>query len=83
MDIEEIMNFYKNSDMIVTHAGAGSLLDALSFEKPIIAVPRFKKFGEHIDDEQLELAVALENKGQINSVYEIEDLEKFFGENYL
>ncbi|MEN6554068.1 MAG: PssE/Cps14G family polysaccharide biosynthesis glycosyltransferase [Methanobacterium sp.] len=81
VDIGEIMNFYKNADVIVTHAGAGALLDALSFEKPIIAVPRLKKFGEHIDDQQLELTEALENKGQIKAVYEIDDLEGFIGEN--
>jgi beta-1,4-N-acetylglucosaminyltransferase len=83
VDIEEIMNFYKNADIIVTHAGAGALLDALSFGKLIIVVPRLKKFREHIDNQQLELAEALENKGQIKAVYKIEDLERVFKENNL
>ena len=74
VDIDEIMDFYKNADVIVSHAGAGALLDALSFEKPVIAVPRLKKFGEHIDNQQLELAEALENKGKVKAVYDIEDL---------
>lgn len=80
VDIDEIMDFYKNADVIISHAGAGTLLDALSFEKPVIAVPRLKKFGEHIDDQQLELAEALENKGQIMAVYQIDDLERFIDE---
>ncbi|KAF5055562.1 hypothetical protein DSECCO2_376500 [anaerobic digester metagenome] len=80
VDIDEIRDFYKNADVIVSHAGAGALLDALSFEKPIIAVPRLKKFGEHIDDQQLELTEALEDKGQIKAVYEIDDLEGFVKE---
>lgn len=77
IDIDEIMNFYKSADVIVSHAGAGTLLDALSFEKPIIAVPRMKKFGEHIDNQQIELAEALDSSNKALAVYNIENLEYY------
>ena len=72
---EDILELYKKADIIVAHAGAGTLLTALSFGKPIVVVPRLKKFGEHVDDQQLELAEALESMGKAIAVYDIEKLE--------
>ena len=72
---EDILELYKKADVIVAHAGAGTLLTALSFGKPVVVVPRLKKFGEHVDDQQLELAEALESMGKAIAVYDIEKLE--------
>ena len=44
---------------VVSHAGAGSILSALKAGKPLVLVPRLRRFGEHVDDHQLELAEAL------------------------
>lgn len=74
-DINSIMKYYEKSDVIVAHAGAGTLLDSLSFKKPIVAVPRRKKYGEHIDDQQLELTDVLEKSGKVFAVFDIENLD--------
>lgn len=74
-DIDDIKNYFRNADIIVAHAGAGTLLDALSFKKPVIAVPRLKKYGEHIDNQQLELTEVLAESGKIFAVYNIDQLE--------
>jgi UDP-N-acetylglucosamine transferase subunit ALG13 len=42
--------------LVICHAGAGSLLDAAVLGKPIIALPRERRFGEMVDDHQVELA---------------------------
>lgn len=73
-EIDELYGIYKSANIIVAHAGAGTLLDALKFQKSIVAVPRLKIMGEHIDDQQLELSEALENSGKVIAVYEIENL---------
>ena len=72
---EDILELYKKADIIVAHAGAGTLLTALSLGKPLVVVPRLKKFGEHVDNQQLELAEALESMGKAISIYDIEKLE--------
>ena len=72
---EDILELYKKADVIVAHAGAGTLLTALSFGKPLVIVPRLKKFEEHVDDQQLELAEALESMGKAIAVYDVEELE--------
>ncbi|TWT69738.1 glycosyltransferase [Crateriforma conspicua] len=46
----------RNSDVIMTHAGDGSLAMANQLEKPYLLVPRRAKLSEHVDDHQLELA---------------------------
>lgn len=73
-DDEVILRLFKDARVIVSHAGAGTLLNALHFGKPIIAVPRQKIFEEHVDDQQLELTKALSGNGQVAPVYDIEDL---------
>ena len=71
-----IQDYFKSARVVVSHAGAGTLLYALSLGKPVIVVPRLKKFGEHVDDQQLELADVLSEKRKAIAVKEIEDLEK-------
>jgi len=75
---EKILDLFKQARVIVSHAGAGTLLVALSFGKPIIVVPRLKKFGEHVDDQQLELADVLSEAGKVIAVYDVEKLEEAF-----
>lgn len=76
LEYQQIYQFYKNARVIVAHAGAGTLLDALKSGNPVIAVPRFKKYGEHIDDQQLELAEALEKRKRVVAVYDIKKLRE-------
>ncbi|MDH7508576.1 MAG: PssE/Cps14G family polysaccharide biosynthesis glycosyltransferase [Methanomassiliicoccales archaeon] len=73
---DDVLGYYEKADVIVAHAGAGTLLTALSLGKRVIVVPRLKKFEEHIDDQQIELAEALSREGKIIAVYDIEELER-------
>ncbi|MBN2387844.1 MAG: hypothetical protein JXB85_12570 [Anaerolineales bacterium] len=45
--------------VIIMHAAAGSLILALRSGKPLVVVPRQRKFKEVINDHQIELASAL------------------------
>lgn len=47
------------ADAIVTHAGSGTVRDALALGHVPIVVPRRAAHGEHINDHQLELTAAL------------------------
>lgn len=64
----------KKADIVVSHAGAGSIITALEYGKPLIVVPRLKKFDEHTDDHQIDLARALDEKGKAIAVFELEAL---------
>ena len=69
------LKFIERSDLIISHAGAGSIISALKFKKNLILVPRQLKFDEHINDHQLELAKFVEENGLGDVVYEIEHLK--------
>jgi UDP-N-acetylglucosamine transferase subunit ALG13 len=66
----------KKADIVITHAGLGSVIDALSNNKPLIVVPRLKKFEEHVDDHQLELGKILEREKKAVVVYKIDSLDE-------
>jgi len=71
----EIKILNKKAKLIITHGGVGSILTALIFEKPVLAVPRLKKFKEHVDDQQTELVKALDKEGYIKGVFDLNKLE--------
>jgi UDP-N-acetylglucosamine transferase subunit ALG13 len=62
------------ADIVVSHGGAGSIIDALSQKKPLVIVPRLKAFGEHTNDHQLDLAKAMEREGKAIAVLDMKRL---------
>lgn len=52
-------------DVVVTHAGVGSILMALRTGSCPVVIPRMKRYNEHIDDHQWELARLLETRGVV------------------
>lgn len=72
---EKLNRLYKKSRIIVAHGGAGSILNGLSNNKVVIAVPRLKEYNEHVNDHQLDLVKKLEQKKKIVAVYNIKKLK--------
>jgi UDP-N-acetylglucosamine transferase subunit ALG13 len=61
----QFVEYIQRSNIIITHAGSGSLFNAIKSGKKIIAVARLKKYGEMIDNNQTELAKKLAEEGYI------------------
>lgn len=53
---DKLMKLVADADFIVTHAGTGSIISGLRLGKKVIVMPRMKKFFEHNDDHQTEIA---------------------------
>ncbi|MDO8627028.1 MAG: PssE/Cps14G family polysaccharide biosynthesis glycosyltransferase [Candidatus Diapherotrites archaeon] len=62
------------ADIVISHGGAGSIIHTLAAGKKLIIVPRLKKFKEHINDHQIDLAKLLEKQGKCLAVYDIKNL---------
>lgn len=71
---KELDELASRARVVVSHAGAGSILSFLSCGKPLIVMPRLAKYGEHMDDHQLELAEALARNGMLLMANEASDL---------
>lgn len=56
---EELLARFAAADAIVCHAGSGTVRDALVLGHCPVVVPRLARFGEHVNDHQLELVEAL------------------------
>lgn len=50
-------------DFVISHAGMGSIITAITLQKPMIVMPRLKKYHEHVNDHQLDTARRFEMLG--------------------
>ncbi len=62
------------ADLVVTHAGVGSVLAALRCGHHPLVFARRSSLGEHVDDHQVELARELHRRGLVTSVQPGDDL---------
>ncbi len=64
------------ADLIVAHAGMGSILTALQYRKPIIIFPRRASLGEHRNEHQLATAKRFFQRSGLSVAFDIPDLYK-------
>lgn len=72
---KEMEELIKNADLIITHGGVGTIIEGINLGKKIIAVPRLKKYKEHVNDHQLQIIENFDRKGYIIGTKEVEDIE--------
>lgn len=60
-----IVELMQKADLVVSHAGVGSIMCALQAGHVPIVFPRLERHGETVDDHQAELAVALAARGTV------------------
>jgi len=65
LETDEFNKYIENSEFIITHGGVGSIFAAILKNKKVIAMPRLKKYKEHVDDHQIEICEKLANMGYI------------------
>lgn len=67
-------------DIVVTHGGTGVIINAVKGGKKVLAVPRLARYGEHVDDHQLQLLHQFDELGIILACYSLEEFEEKFNE---
>ena len=63
LPFDELLGFVRRAHVVVTHAGVGSIMVALSEGKRPIVVPRLSRYGEAVDDHQVLFARRLDARG--------------------
>lgn len=76
LGIEEFDKRIFWSDLVVTHAGAGTFSKCNLLGKKLVVVPRLKEFDEHNDDHQKELAETIREKRLGLICLNVEELEQ-------
>ncbi len=65
LDRDEFAEITEKSDIVITHGGTGAIIGAVKKEKKVIAVPRLKIYGEHVDNHQLQIVEQFDKLGLI------------------
>ena len=76
IDRDEYEDIMKKCEMVITHGGTGAIIGALKKGKKVVAIPRLKKFNEHVDDHQIQIITEFEKVGLIVGIKRIDMLNK-------
>ena len=71
----EVDALIENASFIITHGGVATIIEGLNRGKRIIAVPRLKRYKEHVNDHQLQIIENFSESGFIIGVHGVEELE--------
>jgi beta-1,4-N-acetylglucosaminyltransferase len=66
VSMNEAIEYMKKSELVVSHAGIGTIILCKEYGIPILILPRRKGYGEHMNDHQMEIAKTLEEKRDEN-----------------
>lgn len=73
LDRDEFSKEMGKADIVITHGGTGAIIGAVKKGKKVIAVPRLAKYGEHVDDHQLQLVGQFK---ELDLICECDDVDK-------
>ena len=73
LDRDEFSELIQKSEIVITHGGTGAIINAVKAGKKVIAVPRRAKYGEHVDDHQLQMVGQFKDS---NLICECENCEE-------
>jgi len=74
LEKDEFDKYVNNASCLISHAGMGSITVALSHNKPLLVMPRRKKYGEVVNDHQMAIARKFEELGHVLAAYNEKDL---------
>jgi len=79
LGMDEFERLVVQSELVILHAGAGSVIQAVRAGKVPVVMPRRAGLGEHVDDHQFEFAQELAQLGKAVVVTNALDLRQGIG----
>jgi beta-1,4-N-acetylglucosaminyltransferase len=70
----------RDASMLIGHAGSGTISLAVTHCKPLLVLPRRKRYHEHVNDHQVATARKFEELRHVLAADEAEDLPRRFAE---
>ena len=72
---DEFAEWQSKAEIEITHGGTGAIIGAVKRGIKVIAVPRLKKYGEHVDDHQLQLIGQFK---ELDLIYECQECDEIW-----
>ena len=70
----ELLDRIAQAEIVVCHAASGTLADVMSRGHVPVVVPRLRRFGEVVNDHQLDVLQALADVGRVLAVRDVAEL---------
>lgn len=83
LSLDEFNNYMTKADVVITHAGVGTIIHGLKLHKKMIVAPRLKKYKEHVNDHQTQILKTFSDSEYILPLYDFEDLEKLLKKEFV
>lgn len=75
LPVAEMRSWMREADVVVTHGGPSSFIEAMSVGKVPVVAPRRFEYGEHVNDHQVDFVREVaERKGGIVPLFDVVDL---------
>jgi UDP-N-acetylglucosamine transferase subunit ALG13 len=71
---ERIVELCRQATGVISHAGVGTIMTVLANGKTPVVVPRLARYGEHVDDHQLQIAREFDAHGMVVAAEEHDDI---------
>lgn len=76
----QMKKYMAQADVVITHGGPSSFIEAMAAGKAPVVVPRRGDLGEHVNDHQADFVrIVAERQGGIVPVYDVADLPQAIG----
>ena len=72
---DEFDKLISECSLLITHGGVGAILTGLKYGKKVIAIPRLKKYKEHVNDHQIQIVENFNLEGYIIGINDVSELE--------
>ena len=76
LPMDEFKRIISEARIIICHGGVGTITDGLRNNKIVIACPRLQKYGEHVNDHQLQIIENFGKMGYIIPLLKPDELDK-------
>lgn len=76
LDKNEFEEKIRECDVLITHSGVATIIAGLNNNKKVIVVPRLAKYGEHVDDHQVQIAESFFKQNYVIMCAENDKLEE-------
>ena len=74
LEFSDFGQYVRKCSLMICHGGAGSIITGLTLKKKMLVMPRLKRFGEHLDDHQLDLVYKLHSQRKIVIMLDLDEL---------
>ena len=74
--MDKFNELMETCNLLITHGGVGTIISGLKNGKKVIAVPRLQKYGEHVNDHQLQIIENFSEAGYVLAAYDVGELDK-------